>query len=224
MTAMMQLGPAQMPAPVVVQGEPGAEVPRPGSRAARLSHPTVLAALRQVAIEHGVCIRPLAMRRTDLATGRTEVFDLRCGCTREKVCPPCAIRAKILREAQCREGWHREDEPQPEPKADREQVGAILLLADLEYARAACLAEARFDQVADLDDAIGEVQALIASSGLRGAPIIDTTNGENASEASAPARRVRSTRRRQDVPNLPRQDVSPVHVPDGDVGLVRPRR
>ncbi|HEY7362189.1 MAG TPA: hypothetical protein VH642_15325 [Streptosporangiaceae bacterium] len=27
------------------------------------------------------------------------------------MCPPCAERAKALRAAQCREGWHLEDEP-----------------------------------------------------------------------------------------------------------------
>jgi hypothetical protein len=42
------------------QAEP-AEL-RPGSRAARLSHPTMLAAIRQVADQHGVCIRPVPVQ------------------------------------------------------------------------------------------------------------------------------------------------------------------
>ena len=52
------------------------QVARHGSRAARMAHPTVIAAIRQIATDHGVCIRPLAMRRTDLATGQTSVIDL----------------------------------------------------------------------------------------------------------------------------------------------------
>ena len=31
------------------------------------------------------------------------------------VCPACAERARSLRAAQCREGWHLEDEPIPAP-------------------------------------------------------------------------------------------------------------
>ena len=34
-----------------------------------------------------------------------------CGHTLASVCPACAERAKSLRAAQCREGWHLEDEP-----------------------------------------------------------------------------------------------------------------
>ena len=71
--------------------------------------------LKDIATEYGVCVRPLAMRRTDLDTGQTEVIDLPCGATREDKCPPCAKRARRLRQAQIREGWHRDDEPLPRP-------------------------------------------------------------------------------------------------------------
>jgi hypothetical protein len=38
-----------------------------------------------------------------------------CGHTLASVCPPCAERAKNLRAAQCREGWHLDAEPIIEP-------------------------------------------------------------------------------------------------------------
>ena len=34
-----------------------------------------------------------------------------CGHTLAAVCPSCAERAKTLRAAQCREGWHLDHEP-----------------------------------------------------------------------------------------------------------------
>ena len=67
--------------------------------------------VKAVAVEHGVCIRPVAMRRTDLATGQTEIVNLPCGHTLASVCPPCAERKRKIRATQCREGWHLEEEP-----------------------------------------------------------------------------------------------------------------
>ena len=66
-------------------GEPA--LVRPRSRAERMAHPLTLQAIKELAAKHGVCIRPVGLRRTDLATGQTEVFDVRCGATREKKCP-----------------------------------------------------------------------------------------------------------------------------------------
>ena len=71
--------------------------------------------VKDLAIEHGACIRPVQLRRTDLATGETEPVLVPCGHTLAIVCPSCAERAKNLRAAQCREGWHLEREPVIEP-------------------------------------------------------------------------------------------------------------
>ncbi len=65
------------------------EVP-PGSRADRARQPRARDVLRETAVEFGVCVRPLAMRRVNLDTGETEVVDLPCGSTRAAVCPSCA--------------------------------------------------------------------------------------------------------------------------------------
>ena len=184
--------------------EPEIDPPRPGSRAARLSHPLTMHALKTMAAEHGVCIRPFAMRRTDLATGQTEVIDLPCGATRASTCPGCAKRAQRLRQQQCREGWHRSDEPLPEPQANPEQVALILLRADFEYARAACLAQSQWQHVDDLDQAIDDIEQVIAASGLRGR----AAPPRAGDGASAGAKRHRSTRRRQDTPDLPRRTIT----------------
>jgi hypothetical protein len=101
-----------------------------------MGHPLTLDAIKALAAEHGVWVHPIAMRRTDLATGQTVVIDLPCGATRDSKCHGCAQRAKRLRMQQCRKGWHRDDEPLPAPEANSDQVGLILLRADFEYARA----------------------------------------------------------------------------------------
>ncbi|MET7401177.1 replication initiator [Dactylosporangium sp. NPDC005572] len=183
--------------------------PRPGSRLARLLTPSTTDALTTMAEEHGVCTRPVMLRRTDLATGQTEIIDLPCGATREDKCKPCAKRARRLRQQQCREGWHRTDEPLPEPDDPTEEQWALLRLRAhfvFERNRAEQLAE--WDQVAELDAAITELDEVIAACGMRGqlAP-----TGDQA-DAPKPTRRVRSTRRRQDAPDLPRLKVAPTTV------------
>ncbi|WP_306204931.1 replication initiator [Actinoplanes sp. RD1] len=184
---------------------------RPGSRAARLAMPRAIDALKQLATDHGVCIRPIALRRTDLATGQTELIDLPCGATLEAKCPPCARRARHFRQVQIREGWHRTDEPLPAPgPATEEQRALITLRAHFEYYRAAAERDAEWDQVADLDMAILDVEGAIAEEGLRGRISPPHTNVEDdGTEDSDRPRRKRSTRRRQDVPDLPRQKVQP---------------
>jgi hypothetical protein len=194
-----------------------APVPQAGSRQARLAHPTSLAAIRQVAAEFGVCVRPIPLRRTDLATGETTIIDVPCGATRESRCRGCAGRARRLRQQQCREGWHREDEPVVAAAPSSDQVGLILLRADFEYARADCLARGRWRQVAELDAAIDEVEALMSVSGLRGRvgpprPAGRGGSGDGAGQGPVSSerstlRRCRSTRRRGDVVGLPRRRV-----------------
>ncbi len=73
--------------------------------------PSPATSARQLAEDHGVCVRPLAMRRIDTTTGRVDVVPVPCGSTREDQCRPCSDKARRLRMVQCREGWHLEDEP-----------------------------------------------------------------------------------------------------------------
>src|SRR3954453_20577179 len=109
--------------------------------------------LRDVALDQGVCIRPVMHEVYDTVTRQTRLIPTACGATRDSKCPPCAQKNRRLRMQQCREGWHLDEEPEPEtrPKADD----------------------------ADEDDAADD----------------------------PPTRRGRSTRHRQDVPDLPRLPV-----------------
>ncbi|MDR6322975.1 hypothetical protein J3R03_007171 [Actinoplanes couchii] len=176
-----------------------------------MGNPRAVDALKDLAIDHGVCIRPIALRRTDLATGKTELVGLPCGATLEAKCPPCAKRARRLRQVQIREGWHRTDEPVPGPEpATPRQRDLITARAHLEFERAALQLVAmepdqRTAELERIDTAIGAVEQEIAAEGLRGsiAPGRSRTDPE---DDSGP-RRVRSTKRRQDVPDLPRQKV-----------------
>ena len=76
--------------------------------------------VKDLAVEHGACIRPIQLRRTNIDTGETDTVLVPCGHTLAHVCPSCAERAKSLRAAQCREGWHLEDEPDlaPDPATE----------------------------------------------------------------------------------------------------------
>ncbi|MFF3869562.1 replication initiator [Micromonospora sp. NPDC001898] len=185
-----------------------AAAPRPGSRAARMALPRSVDVLKEIAAEYGVCVRPLPMRRTDLDTGLTEVIDLPCGATREDKCAPCAKKNRRLRQAQIREGWHRDDEPLPPPEpATEEQKALILLRGHLEFSRDEASRACQWDQVADLDEAIQEVEEAIAAEGLRGRVAPPHSTGDADQDDDTGRRRKRSTKRRQDAPELPRRKV-----------------
>src|SRR6516225_6770304 len=92
------------------------------TRAQRMAMPLAREVVKDLAVEHGACIRPIQLRRTNLDTGETDTVLVPCGHTLARVCPSCAERARTLRAAQCREGWHLEDEPDIEPDpATRDQ-------------------------------------------------------------------------------------------------------
>ncbi len=227
---------APVPAPTTGAGPaaPPTNKPQPAgalgaktrsSRAQRMSEPAAADVVREVAVSHRVCIRPVTLRVTDETTGTVEYVDVPCGATREDVCPVCAAKNKALRVAQCREGWHADVEPwQPRPPSDTERR--------LVEVRAA--ATAVRDSTADPDEA-GDARALAAAAdadlaglGIRGSvepghhePDPDTTGATATDHAShtgtdseagedtgtgtgsTRGRRRRSTRRRQDTPDLP---------------------
>jgi hypothetical protein len=179
------------------------------TRAERARLPVAREVVKAAAIDHGVCIRPVPIRRVDLVSGETVVVDVPCGATLTSKCPSCAERARRLRVAQCREGWHLEAEPvfESDP-ATVEQHELATLRADLERARTD--AEDAGEDTGPIDEVVARVDETLAETGVRGS----VTAGE-------PTRRVRSTRRRQDVAELPRRRVEPTttgrayRAPDG---------
>src|SRR4029079_14688160 len=75
--------------------------------------------LRDVALDQGVCIRPVMHEVYDTITGATQLIPTPCGATRDSKCPPCADKNRRLRMQQCREGWHLTEEPAREgPSTD----------------------------------------------------------------------------------------------------------
>ena len=76
------------------------------TRAQRATLPLSADVAQALAEQHGVCIRPLAMRRIDTTTGRSDIVPVACGSTREDQCPPCADKAR-------RHGWPWRYRPGP---------------------------------------------------------------------------------------------------------------
>jgi hypothetical protein len=179
------------------------------TRADRMAMPLAREVLRDLAIENGACIRPIQLRRTDRETGQTQTILVPCGSTLDSVCPRCAERAKTLRAAQCREGWHLEDEPGLTPgRASKDQQWWVTLRAEAQRDRDHAASAGQ--DTSDFDELITELDDEITKAGIRG----------KAAPARA-KRRHRSTRRRQDAPDLPRRKISPRTVgktytaPDG---------
>jgi hypothetical protein len=165
--------------------------------------------VQDLAVEHGACIRPVQLRRTDLTTGETAPVLVPCGHTLASVCPSCAERAKNLRAAQCREGWHLDQEPVIEPDQPTDgQAWLVQVRADAQAARDK--AEEHGEDITGWDDELADLDEQINDAGMRGK--VAPTRGE---------RRHRSTRRRQDAPPLPKRAVDPRTVgktyttPDG---------
>jgi hypothetical protein len=176
-----------------------------------MAQPTTRDAVVAVAENHGACLRPVQLRRTNTQTGQVDQVLIPCGATLASICPPCADRAKNLRAAQCREGWHLDTEPIP-PAPPPDEVQAMWVehraqaQADRDHA-----AQAREDTT-ELDELIEDLDTEIRRSGLRG-----------KADPGTRLRRQRSTRRRQDAPDLPRRKISTHTVgktytaPDGKI-------
>jgi hypothetical protein len=192
-------------------------VPRPGSRAARLLQPIAKDVAAELAKRFGVCVRPVWLRRTDTTTGQTELVSVPCGATQASKCEPCAEANRRLRMQQIREGWHLTEEPVTAPApATEEQQGLVEFRASLEFARAAAVVASEWDQVAELDAEIDCVDEQMNLAGLRGA-VLPGGRKDGSEEEGQPARK-RSTKRRQDAPDLPRLPVANRTVPHPHIG------
>ena len=63
------------------------------TRAERMAMPLARQVVKDLAAEHGACLRPVQLRRTEIDTGHVEQVLIPCGHTLATVCPPCAERA-----------------------------------------------------------------------------------------------------------------------------------
>ena len=162
----------------------------------RVRPPLAREVARDLAIAHGGCIRPVQVRRTNLDTGEVEHVMIPCGHTLASVCPACAERKKQLRAQQCREGWHLEDEPDL-TRADPDDVQQMWVSKRAQAQAARDHAEAAGEDPAEDDALIADLDEQITHSGVHGKALPER-----------PKRRARSTRRRQDAPDLPKRPVS----------------
>lgn len=165
-------------------------------RALRMAQPLAREVAEEVAKLNGVCVRPVALRRLDIVTGKEEIVDVPCGATLESKCPSCAKRNRQLRMAQCREGWHLAEEPviTPDP-ATEEQRWLVEFRADMQARRDA--AASAGEDTSEWDAVLVGLDEEINAAGMRGHVLGRTV-----------PKRVRSTRRRQDAPDLPKRKVS----------------
>lgn len=166
------------------------------TRAERMRQPLAFDVVTATAEKHGVCVRPFTMEVGDLDTGELRHVAVPCGSTVESVCGPCARKARALRIVQCREGWHLADEPDFTPEPASEDHKALLTLrADL----VAAYQDADGADADDLRDEIHSVDDELRALGVRG-----RLPSPDAGPKGSPKR---STKRRQDSPDLPRKRV-----------------
>jgi hypothetical protein len=166
-----------------------------------MAQPVIREVLKDLAEHGGVCTRPLAIKRIDRLTGQTvDVLEVPCGARIASKCKPCAERNRRLRQIQIREGWHLTEEPVVQVEQPTAEVVAMLQLRGTFLAlRDNCVRADDWDQVRDLDQGIAEVDEMLAGSRIRG-----TLPKPGAQRKP---RTVRSTRRRQSAPALPRRRV-----------------
>src|SRR5699024_4472890 len=185
------------------------------SRVSTVRSPTLESISEDVACQVGACLRPMVLQRIDQHTGDVAHIPVPCGATQSSVCASCADKARRLRIHQARDGWHLTEEPTidtAEPTA--QQRAALGQLADMTEARAQALAVGDERAVAELDGEIQAAHELMRADGLR---------GEQEPTADKTPRKARSTRRRQDAPELPRRKVTATTTgrafaaPDGTV-------
>jgi hypothetical protein len=136
------------------------------TRAQRAALPLSADVAHALAEQHGVCTRPLAMRRIDTTTGRTDIIPVPCGSTREDRCRPCAEKARRLRMAQCRQGWHLDTEPltnRTQPSQEHKELMATR--ADLLTAYTECKTNGDELTCEQIADSVAELDAELRASG-----------------------------------------------------------
>ena len=175
------------------------------TRAERMAMPLARDSIRKIAESLGGCLRPIQLRCTDTLTGKATPVMIPCGATLASICPPCAERARSLRAAQCREGWHLEDEPNLSPAApDERQEYWLTLRAEAQVQRDR--AQGAGEDTGELDELLAELDIEITRAGVRGTVTAQCKDG------TAKRRQSRSTRRRQDAPDLPKRKIGPQTV------------
>ncbi|MFI2228948.1 replication initiator [Nocardia testacea] len=173
--------------------------------AQRRSLPDFRDVAEELAAQEHICVRPIPMLAYDPKTLTEEYVAAPCKSTVASVCPACAEKARFLRITQCREGWHLDHEPETDKTDPTEHQTALLAArADLFDTYQQAKADGDQDMMSGVREVVADLDAEMKDSGFRGRlPALDV---------EPKTRRARSTRRRQDVPNLPRLKVEKTTV------------
>jgi hypothetical protein len=190
-------------------------VPVRQTAAQRRSLPDFRGVAEATAEKVGVCTRPLIMKVFDPVAGRNNYVGVPCKATLESVCKPCAMRNRFLRITQCREGWHMDAEPEIEKQEPTEtQIDLLTARSDLFGTYQQAKQDGDAEMMTAVREVVAELDDEMKESGFRGRlPDLDRETKE---------RRKRSTRRRQDAPNLPRRKVSKHTIGQQFAGKFRP--
>ncbi|NKY60064.1 helitron helicase-like domain-containing protein, partial [Nocardia flavorosea] len=177
-----------------------AGVPVRQTAAERRNLPDFRDIAQSLAEDEHICARPIPMRGFDPDSGTMAYVGAPCKSTVASVCPACAEKARFLRITQCREGWHLDREAEIEKTEPTEhQTGLLAARSDLFDSYQQAKADGDQGMMAGIREVVADLDAEMRESGFRGRlPAFDR---------EPKARRTRSTRRRQDVPDLPRLKV-----------------
>ncbi|MFF0608414.1 replication initiator [Nocardia tengchongensis] len=194
---------------------PAESAPARQTAAERRALPNMMDIAQAAAERYGVCKRPIPMRAFDPDTGESTYVGGACKSTRASDCPSCAAKARALRFTQCREGWHLPEEPVRQRNTPSEYQRELLtaradMLAGYKDAR-----EKGDEEAADgFREVIADLDRELKASGLSGRI--------KGIDALPKPRRTRSTRRRQDIPNLPRKKIEKTTLGREFAGKHRP--
>ena len=172
---------------MITNTEAVTELPSRHTRAERMRQPLAADVVAAVADQHGVCVRPFTMEVGDPDTGELRYVPMPCGSTVESVCGPCARKARALRMAQCREGWHLTEEPlftvdEPTP----EQRAQLTARADLVAHYRDAVQGVRAGDADELREAIRETDDKLRQLGSPGPLAVTGRPGEASTEAIDP--------------------------------------
>ncbi|MFI1240007.1 replication initiator [Nocardia salmonicida] len=143
-----------------------------------------------------ICTRLVPMRAVDSATGTVTYLGAPCKATDANKCPACAKAARSLRMTQLREGWTLDAEPIPETTEPTDEQRTLLADRARYFNDYHAARDDGDDELAEaIRDLVAELDADLRELGVRGRfPTLD----------EKPRRKAKSTRRRQDAPDLPR--------------------
>ncbi|MEV6225090.1 replication initiator [Nocardia fluminea] len=174
--------------------------PQRETAADRRAMPDITDIAQYAAEKEGVCARVVPMRAFDPINSRTSYVGAPCKSTHADTCPACAQANRYLRMTQLRDGWCAEAEPvDPETVVTQAQQDVFAARATLFNQYKEARREGNDEVADDIKALVADLDTELRELGVRGRlPSLD----EN------PRRKAKSTRRRDDVPDLPRKKVN----------------